>query len=358
MKLVIVGNGATAVDSQGNSYVNRHTAQFLVDLSNSGYDLIFIEPKGSLRVNKNLQDGLLPSTIIKSLPISKKKLNSLCKATVELLRADFVYIFFPGNLPHVMIQLCQLLRKPYGIYLRGEKFSVLGRDAEIFYQARFICSVTGIGERVRHLNEQIVTIRPMLDISPADSYQRNFSVRDNAPWRLLFVGRLEEEKGVRELIEAALYLQTQRFPFTLSLVGGGPLHDELFCRFGNDTNAPIRILGMIDNKSTLFAEYEEADIFVLPTYHEGFPRVLYEAMIKSMVIMTTFVGGIPGLMISDHNCLKIPMRDPKAIAETITTITTNVKNMQRLSENARKTVLTVLSNYPSHLEAILGKINV
>lgn len=357
MKLVIIGNGSTALGCAGRYYVNRHTAEFLADLGNSGHAVTFIEPKNHLRVNANLQDGLLPAAIVRPLPVSKNRPISLGRALIAILRAEFLYVFFPGTLPRAIVRLCQFLRKPYGIYLRGEQFAVTGHDAAVFRNARFICSVAGMSERVHQLNNRIITIRPMLDISPTDSRHRNFPARVDTPWHLLFVGRLEEAKGVRELIVAAQRLQAKGFPFILTLVGGGALHDELSRCFGNDVDAPIRVLGVLDNREALFAAYENADIFVLPTHHEGFPRVLYEAMIKSMVIMTTFVGGIPSLMISDHNCLEIPLRDPEAIVETIIAATADPENMQRLSKNANETVLAVLSQYPSHLEAVIGKMN-
>ena len=110
-------------------------------------------------------------------------------------------------------------------------------------------------------------------------------------------------------------------------------------------------------KSALMAEYEAADFFVLPTHHEGFPRVLYEAMINAMVIVTTFVGGIPGLMKNGENCIEIPLKSPKVIADAIENLSRDAVQMQRLSESGLETIMTVLNTYPSHLEAVKGALN-
>jgi glycosyltransferase involved in cell wall biosynthesis len=357
MRIVVVGNGATAVDTSGRCFVNRHTARFLIDLAGCGAALTFIEPKALLRTNSNLQDGELTASAVRSLPITKTRVADICRAGLALWRARLVYIFFPGTLPRAVAHLCRILGKPYALYLRGEQFAVTGRDADVFRHARFVCSVGGIGDRVRRLNDHVIPIQPMLDIGRQDALRRNLAARAPGPWNLLFVGRIEPAKGIPELVEAAEMLRARGFPFRLSLVGGGPLHGELLRRYGNDPGAPIRVHGVIDNKAALYAEYQKADLFILPTHHEGFPRVLYEAMINSTVILTTFVGGIPGVMCSGANCIEIPSKDPGAIANAIVLIAADPLRMQALADNALSTGIAVLGQHPTHLDAVVKRIH-
>lgn len=356
MRLVVIGNGATAVDPAGRAYVNRHTANFLIELSQQVGRPTFIEPRTVLRANANLQDGELPRTRVRALPIARARPLGLWHAAIGVLRASFVYVFFPGTLPRLVLRLCRLLGKPYGLYVRGERFALEGDDARALRNARFICCVGGIDTRLRGVNPDVVAIQPMLDIAAADLLRREFAARSPAPWRLLFVGRLEQAKGVPELIEAAEQLRREGFPFSLTLAGGGPLHDELRARYGNRPGEAVRILGVIDNKAALHAEYERADLFVLPTHHEGFPRVLYEAMAKSMVILTTFVGGIPGIMRSGHDCVEIPCRDAEAIVRAIKAVTADPALMQSLSDHAAATLRTVLEHRPTHIQAVTGRM--
>lgn len=271
------------------------------------------------------------------------------------MRARLVYIYYPGTLPLVVARVCRILGKPYALYLRGERFSVTGHDAEVFRDARFVCCVGGIGDRVRGLNSHVVQVQPMLDVGRDDVHRRDLTKRPPGPWNLLFVGRLEVAKGVPELVDAAECLLARGFPFRLVIVGGGPLHDELFCRYGNDPGAPIRVLGVIDNKAALYAEFEKADLFVLPTHHEGFPRVLYEAMIKSTVIVTTFVGGIPGVMRAGIDCIEIPLKSSTAIADAVASIAVDWTRLQALADAALRTVLDVLERHPTHLEAVVKR---
>lgn len=357
MKLAVVGNGATAVDAAGRFHVNRHTAQFLADLAAHGHRVAYLEPHVRLQAHGNLQDGELHPHQVEAVAVDKRSPVALWRALQVVRRADLVYIFYPGTVGRLVARLCRRLGLPYAIYLRGERFDTTGRDAEDLRGARFVCFVGGLGQRVQALNPVVVPIQPMLDLRPADAFRRDFLGRDNSPWRLLFVGRLETAKGVPELLEAVEGLQAQGMQCTLTLVGGGPLHGELAARYGNQPGTPVRITGNIDNKTDLHAAYEDADLFVLPTHHEGFPRVLYEAMMKSNLILTTFVGGIPGLLTDGQDAMRLPVGDCAGIAHTIAAAVVDRKQMQALADAGHATVQKVLSQQPTHLAAVLRHLH-
>ena len=63
--------------------------------------------------------------------------------------------------------------------------------------------------------------------------------------------------------------------------------------------------------------YRESDIFVLPTLHEGYPRVLDEAMSQSLPIVTTLVGGIPSTLTHGEEALLVAPEDPEALSSAI-----------------------------------------
>ena len=89
--------------------------------------------------------------------------------------------------------------------------------------------------------------------------------------------------------------------------------------------------------------YMESDIYILPTYYrEGFPRTLYEAMIFGTPILTSFVSGIPSLMVDKFNCLKITERSVKSIEDGILFAINNYELMGTYANNATQTVLKVI----------------
>jgi glycosyltransferase involved in cell wall biosynthesis len=332
--------------------------KFLVELATHGFGVSYVEPHVRLDPNGNLQDGELPASLVRAIDADKRSPFKLWRAAHSILSADFLYVFYPGTVPRIAAALRRQYKKPYAIYVRGERFDITGADASNLRNAEFICCVAGLDSRLASLNSRVIPIRPMLDLVPGDGFRRNFIDRDASPWRLLFVGRLETSKGVPELLEAAEILRSRGLHFELTLVGGGPLHSELAARYGNASGAIVKVTGMIKNKAELHALYERTDLFVLPSHHEGFPRVLYEAMMKSNVILTTFVGGIPGLLREGKEAARLPVGDAFGIANVIERTVSDRHHMQALANAGYEIVHKVLTQNPTHLAAVLRGFNV
>lgn len=355
-KIVVIGNGATAIDKRGTAYVNRHTGKFLQEVSVFAGGVTFIQPGISHRPAGNLHDLPYPDQhsmlTFRSSWREKDFVKKAVAVFIAIMRARLVYIFYPGTFPEMVARFCRFLGKPYGIYLRGDPLATRNSTSETLGRARF---VTTVSERLATARGapagSVVRIRPMLDINEADIFLRDYRRRGNGPWRLLFVGRVEEAKGIAELLDAAERMHARSFPFHLTIVGGGPLLEDARSIVSAVASLPVEVVGPISDKRQLAALYEASDIFVLPTHHEGFPRVLYEAMIKSMLVVTTPVGGIPELMADGGNCFLVPVGDSERLAETIEAACQDVERMQQLSEAGLATTRRVLNSYPSHIAA-------
>lgn len=357
-KLLVVGNGATARDGAGACFINQHSCQFLIDLADAGCAVAFLQPEVPFDLHSSLYDRQIPHDKVHVLTLPRraaKRVLAVGPILSAIQRADLVYLFYPGALSRQVARWCRLIGKPYALYLRGEQFRD-AQDASICRGARFVISVSDVlAARLGCSDRRLTTIRPMLDVSREDAARRDVTRR--APIQLLFVGRLEVPKGVPELIDAAERLADRGVDFELSLVGGGPLHGELSRRFPEDRDSGIRVTGAISDRARLMRLYERADIFILPTHHEGFPRVLYEAMIKSTAIVTTMVGGIPGLMKDQENCLAIPVGDPEAIASAIERLARDPTLIDRLAKAGLETVLHMMHSRPSHLDAVVSRLD-
>lgn len=134
---------------------------------------------------------------------------------------------------------------------------------------------------------------------------------------VLFMGRLEKAKGVYDLIEAANVVIGQASNIKFVLCGGGETEEvgRRIANLGLDQYFDIR--GWVNNKEEY---YSNSDIFVLPSYYEGFPMVLLEAASYRMPIIATSVGGIPEFIEDGINGLLIPPGDIKTLAEKITVL--------------------------------------
>ena len=83
--------------------------------------------------------------------------------------------------------------------------------------------------------------------------------------------------------------------------------------------------------------YRESDIFVLPTYAEGIPRVILEAQASGLPVITTGVGGIPQAVSNGYDALLIPTGNSLAMAEAIEKVITDHELRQKLIHNGLKT---------------------
>jgi glycosyltransferase involved in cell wall biosynthesis len=96
---------------------------------------------------------------------------------------------------------------------------------------------------------------------------------------------------------------------------------------------------------------------VFPSRTEGFPRILYEAMLKSLPIFTTMAGGIKGIMKPGYNCIELPIRDPDRQANAILSGIRDPNLMKRISENGLATVKNILMKREHHHEVLIKNIN-
>jgi len=121
------------------------------------------------------------------------------------------------------------------------------------------------------------------------------------PYRLLYVGRMDRSKGLLQMVEAVAWLTERGEDVVLTMVGwqepGDPVLDEIqvLAKEKNITDR-VHYLGSRPLGPTLFEFYREADIFIIASFSEGFPRVIWEAMAHSLPVIATRVGGIPDLI--------------------------------------------------------------
>lgn len=134
--------------------------------------------------------------------------------------------------------------------------------------------------------------------------------------RLLFVGALLEKKGIFVLLEAARLMRDYGDSFLVTYVGTGAFAGELSRRIDEaGLSSHVILKGGIYEQSDLMREFDQADIFVFPTYAEGFPRVIFEAMARGLPVISTRVSGIPGL-VKDHALLVSP-GSPYEVADAV-----------------------------------------
>jgi colanic acid/amylovoran biosynthesis glycosyltransferase len=137
--------------------------------------------------------------------------------------------------------------------------------------------------------------------------------------RLVCVGRLCEQKGQLLLLQAAAILAAQNVEFELVLAGDGEMRPEIEAQIARcNLQTRVRITGWL-SAAQVRAEILAARALVLPSFAEGLPVVIMEAMALRRPVISTFVAGIPELVIPGEHGWLVPAGEVKALTHAMQT---------------------------------------
>lgn len=172
---------------------------------------------------------------------------------------------------------------------------------------RFAKSVLGFPESRSPIVQNWTATEAMLMMGES----RSLTSIEKVPC-LLFLGWLEREKGIFELLEASLS-NSKMHDFRLIIAGRG--HAEKQARAFVQLNGledVIEFAGWVDGeaKEELLLK---SDILIMPSWAEGFPNVIIEAMATKLAVVVSTVGNIPDFITDGQQALLVPPKDNKAL---------------------------------------------
>ena len=176
---------------------------------------------------------------------------------------------------------------------------------------------------------RVHTVRSGIDTSAFHPAERRG--RTGTP-TILCVAALERRKGHAVLLDAVARLRT---PARLLVVGDGPERDALHAQAeALGITGSVEFTGAVGHDRV--AELvREADVFCLPTFAEGVPTVVQEAMAAELPVVTTAVFGIPELVEDGHEGLLVPPARADRLADALSRLLEDPGLRRRLGEQAR-----------------------
>jgi glycosyltransferase involved in cell wall biosynthesis len=164
----------------------------------------------------------------------------------------------------------------------------------------------------------------------------NGGFRRNEPARIGEIARLCDVKGQRELLQAVARLPEARLVLAgRDLEQGGAFQDSLE-RESEQLGIRERVeFGFHEDVPALL---ESLDVVALPSWTEGLPVVLLEAMAHARPVVATPVGGTPELVVDGETGLLVPPRDPEALAAALRRLLEDPDLARRLGEAGRTRV--------------------
>ena len=219
---------------------------------------------------------------------------------------------------------------PYVVGLRGS--DVPGYDVRYLWLYPFLKPpLSAIWGQASAITANSYELRKLAhDFRPDDHIEvipngvdlERFSVTDLRPkrndddtFKVLCVARLVERKGIGNLIDAVKHIRQQRPNFKLIFVGQGDKERYFRAKVAREGLSEwVEFRGMVLHFDVPKV-YNEADVFVLPSYNEGMSNAVLEAMASGLPIITTYTGGTSEMI--RGNGIIVPMRSPDALAKAI-----------------------------------------
>jgi glycosyltransferase involved in cell wall biosynthesis len=180
---------------------------------------------------------------------------------------------------------------------------------------------------------RIVLIPNGIDHAAFDFPRR--AVTDARPLQLVFLGRLARVKGVRELLHGLAAALERGASARLAIAGSGPeqraLH-QIVVRLGLQDAVTFVGATFGADKAALL---RDSDVFVLPSYSEGLPIALLEAMAAGNAVIATPVGAMPDVVVPGTHGMLVPPGDAMAVAAAILAMAADRKALARMQQACR-----------------------
>jgi glycosyltransferase involved in cell wall biosynthesis len=237
----------------------------------------------------------------------------------------------------ILAWLIRMFGKPYIAHIHGamfdkfmERASPRKRAAIMTYLERAVKIVVLSASWKAYFEQFVPADHIVVIYNPCRVYPLDERKRGSPGVRFLFLGRIGERKGAYDLIKAAALLPD--LEFHLDIYGDGEV-DKLRKCWAElpGRHAKVEIHGWVRH-DRVGDIYNQADILMLPSYHEGLPMSILEAMGRGLAIISTRVGGIPEAVIDRENGFLVPPGDVEALAEKMLTLITQPTLLQKMGE--------------------------
>ena len=202
--------------------------------------------------------------------------------------------------------------------------------------------------------KNVVSLPNCIDLTEAKSFDRNIAEKEVLD--ILYIGRIEPNKGIDYTLEACKALKEEGVKFHLNFAGKEEIEGQYIPRFKDEFAENFTFHGIVsgNKKSEVL---KKCDIFLLPSFYEGLPMSLLETMSFGQVPVVTPVGSIPTVVTDNTNGIFINIKNTADIVGAIKKLTSDKEFCAALSQKAKETIITKFDDkkYIGHLNDLYDK---
>lgn len=253
---------------------------------------------------------------------------------------------------YLLLQVAHQRKLPIVLHVHGGNYMknrqrpwlVQSLITKVFSWAKHIIVLSGEEKQIVEEDFKAMNVHSLpncIDLSEARDYKRKFEAE--RPLSILYLGRIEKNKGIDYILEAAKKLKADGVPFILHFAGKEETEDEYIPQFQVELGDSFVYHGVVfgKGKNDLL---KQCDVFILPSFYEGLPMSLIETMSFGMVPIVTNVGSISSVVANKHNGLFVKVKDTDDIVSSIRTLHAESDLLTSLSVKAQESILTLFDD--------------
>ena len=270
-----------------------------------------------------------------------------CRVYIDIKKfnSQHMHAHFGTNPSEIVMLVNALSDIPYSFTVHGpEEFDrpVFLKLSEKISRANFVVAISSFGrsQLMRWVNHDCWNKIKIVHCGLEAAFYSISAIAMPTKPRLVCVGRLCEQKGQLLLIEAAKNLNQQQVDFELILAGDGEMRaqiETLITKY--QLQKKVKVTGWISSDDV--RKYIlSSQILVLPSFAEGLPVVIMEAMSLKRPVVSTYIAGIPELLKHDENGWLCVAGDVMDLTKTLReALATSTETLQKMGEAAYERVV-------------------
>lgn len=244
----------------------------------------------------------------------------------------------------MLVMLARAMRRTVIVHLRGGQYT-LSRDVRphvrwmIRNSLRLSARVLVQGDKEKEFifdfygaSRSSVSVLPNAVLVPEFQVQKDYQ----GPLVILYMGRMDRRKGLEEIVRA-LNILKENVHFQFCFAGTGPQKDHFISECERAIPGLYEYLGVIGGQ-----EKEEAlarsHLFLMPSFFEGLPNAMLEAMAWRLVPVVTPVGSIPEVIKDGENGCLVPVKEHEPIVNRIRELDGDRALFERMGQKAQETI--------------------
>jgi glycosyltransferase involved in cell wall biosynthesis len=260
--------------------------------------------------------------------------------------------------------LARSANKPVLLHIHGgrfftQKFSnffLKWLTGKMLRRAKTVVVLSEIEKEYIEKRWQKLDVRVLENAVALDEVQTRKNETDEKT--IIFLGRLHEDKGLREIIEACRTLKNERFRFNFKAFGAGEAKDFFAAEMSKILDDKFFYGGVVSGAEKWKA-LATSDIFLLPSRYEGLPVALLEAMAAGCIPVASDIGSVREVVVDGVNGFLIEPQNVAQIVEKLKQLLSDKADWESLRRKAWRTIEEKFNfkDYIKKLERFYAEIN-